>query len=158
MQWFTTWGTLNKDRQRSLSCTQPWLTKWPPPPLHLEYLSFSTRKCSCTLLVRPLSYIWKKQNDFAKASVNNPWNRNMKWLQVTVLKLCSGSKVVLPSSQERGWGHLHLRKLRLCDGDFWRDIERPFSLPQTTDCLSYMKATDLCHEGVNLDKWHDLFL
>lgn len=26
------------------------------------------------------------------------------------------------------------------------------------DCLSYMKATDLCHEGVNLDKWHDLFL
>lgn len=26
------------------------------------------------------------------------------------------------------------------------------------DCLNYMKTTDLHHEGVNLDKWHDLLL
>lgn len=62
------------------------------------------------------------------------------------------------SSQETGWWRRHLRKLRLCDGDFWRDTERAFALLQTVDCLSYMKATDLRHEGVNLDKWHDLFL
>lgn len=44
------------------------------------------------------------------------------------------------------------------DGDFGRGLGRTRSLLQTKDCLSHLRTMGLRREGINLDKWRDLFL
>lgn len=122
--WFTTQWTLIKGEQRSLSFSHVRLIKSPPSSMaHLENLSSSTRLCCRLLLLRPLSYIWKKQNDFT-GECQQLLKQKYEVITNDNPRIAVRFRSSASLSQETGWYCHPPRKLTTQDRDFKKEMER----------------------------------